>query len=113
MKKYFVLIFILILFGFTWAFRKPIYKIYQKYFEPKDEIVLGPGNEYSRKRQFNYVSTTSNFIPKTKEDIKKIYYTAIDAGKTNFSFYCNNNYKNCIEDINDFANNQKELCSSF
>ena len=109
MKKYFILIFVVILFGFTWAFRKPIYKTYQKYFEKKEKIVLGPGNEYSRKGKFNYVSTTSNFDPKSKEDIKRIYYTALDAGKNTFSFYCNEEYKTCLDDVNDLANNQKEL----
>ncbi len=109
MKKYFVLIFVLILFGFTWAFRKPIYELYRKHFIKREEIVLGAGNNYQRKNDFNYVSITSDFTPKTKEDIRNIYYTVLDAGKTTFSFYCDEEYKTCLDDVNDLANNQKEL----
>ena len=32
MKKYVILIFLVILFGFTFVFRRPLYNLYQTYF---------------------------------------------------------------------------------
>ena len=32
MKKYIILLFLIILFGFTFAFRRPLYNLYRTYF---------------------------------------------------------------------------------
>ena len=43
------------------------------------------------------------------QDILNIYYTAINAGKTSFTFYCPKEYENCLIDVQSLANDQSKL----
>lgn len=110
MKKYIVLLFLIILFGFTFAFRKPLYNLYRTYFinENKD-VTLTTTNDYTRDYDFNYVQLTDNFSPNNYQDLLNIYYTVLNSGETEFSFYCPDEYTSCLTDINSLANNQTVL----
>ncbi len=57
---------------------------------------------------YKTVSETDNFIPKNKEDIKKIYYTVLNNGWENFTFYCDTEYTTCIDDVSEVANDEKD-----
>ena len=110
MKKYIVLLFLIILFGFTFAFRKPLYNLYRTYFinENKD-VTLTTTNDYTRDYDFNYVQLTDNFSPNNYQDLLNIYYTVLNSGETEFSFYCPDEYTSCLTDIDSLANNQTVL----
>lgn len=62
-------------------------------------------------RNYNYINfkETDNFIPQNKEDIKNIYYTVLNNGWDEFTFYCPDEYKNCASDVKELANNNDEL----
>ena len=110
MKKYIVLIFLIILFGFTFAFRKPLYNLYRTYFINEDkDVTLTASNDYTRDYDFNYVQLTDNFSPNNYQDLLNIYYTVLNSGETEFSFYCPDEYTNCLTDVNSLANNQTVL----
>ena len=66
-------------------------------------------NEYALKSNYKYIQLTDNFKPKNKQDILNIYYTVMQSGMTQFTFYCSNEYENCIEDVDYISNNQKIL----
>ncbi len=110
MKKYIILIFLIILFGFTYAYRKPLYNLYRTYFvkENKD-ISLEESNEYTRDYDFNYVQITDNFSPLEYQDLLNIYYTVLNSGVEEFSFYCSSEYSDCLDDVSSLANNQRVL----
>lgn len=110
MKKYIILIFLIILFGFTFAFRKPLYNLYRTYFINEDkDVTLTASNDYTRDYDFNYVQLTDNFSPNNYQDLLNIYYTVLNSGETEFSFYCPDEYTNCLTDVNSLANNQTVL----
>lgn len=73
------------------------------------EISLGEKNAYYRDYDFSYVQNTNDFIPDCKQDLLNIYYTVINAGKDEFTFYCGKDYENCIEDLKSIANNKDTL----
>ncbi|HIS38910.1 MAG TPA: hypothetical protein IAB45_05310 [Candidatus Onthousia faecavium] len=110
MKKYVILIFLVILFGFTFAFRRPLYNLYQTYFvnENKD-VTLTSSNAYSRDYSFNYVSLTNDFSPNSYQDLLNIYFTVLNSGVNDFTFYCSDEYENCLSDVDNLANDQKTL----
>lgn len=66
-------------------------------------------NEYASNNSYEYVKITNNFSPKNKQDIINIYYTIINSGMKEFTFYCNKQYKNCLIDIDYISNNQQLL----
>ena len=110
MKKYIVLLFLIILFGFTFAFRRPLYNLYRTYFvkENKD-VTLKESNDYTRDYDFNFVKRTDDFTPSEYQDLLNIYYTVLNSGVEEFSFYCPDEYSSCIDDVDSLANNQKVL----
>ena len=110
MKKYIVLLFLVILFGFTFAFRKPLYNLYRTYFVNVDkEVTLTASSDYTRDYDFNYVKRTDDFTPSNYQDLLNIYYTVLNSGEEEFSFYCTDEYSECINDVDSLANNQKVL----
>lgn len=74
--------------------------------ETKEELKF---NEYSKKKNYEYVQTTSDLTVKKKDEIKNIFYTILDSGINSFSFYCDNDYKNCNNDIKEFFNDKDVL----
>ena len=110
MKKYIVLLFLIILFGFTFAFRKPLYNLYRTYFvKEQKQVTLTASNDYTRDYDFNYVKRTDDFTPSNYQDLLNIYYTVLNSGEEEFSFYCTDEYSECINDVDSLANNQKVL----
>lgn len=110
MKKYIVLLILVILFGFTFAFRRPLYNLYRTYFVKEEkEVTLTASNDYTRDYDFNYVKRTDDFTPSNYQDLLNIYYTVLNAGEEEFSFYCTDEYSECINDVDSLANNQKVL----
>ena len=110
MKKYIVLLILVILFGFTFAFRRPLYNLYRTYLVKEEkEVTLTASNDYTRDYDFNYVKRTDDFTPNNYQDLLNIYYTVLNSGEEEFSFYCTDEYSECINDVDSLANNQKVL----
>lgn len=87
-----------------------IYFIYDHdYFESqqfvrdiKREISIPRENEYvMHNLDVDFVKTTNDYFPNSKQEILNIYYTALNSGWDEFTFYCN--YDNCIKDVNDLS----------
>lgn len=106
-KKTIYFLIIISIFLLTITYKEEILILYNEYFYPNKKInsVLEK-NEYYRDYNFKYVSNTSNFTPTNKNDILNIYYTIINSGMDKFTFYCHEEYENCINDIKDIANSQ-------
>lgn len=107
-KLLFTIGLLMILAGLIMIRKDDILTIINTYLSPA-EVKLGEKNEYYRDYDFNYVQNTDNFTPANTQDILNIYYTVINAGKTEFSFYCPKEYNSCLEDIERLARNQDQL----
>ena len=111
MKKIITLIIVVAIFGATIYFRNDIINFlittYSKYTKEPTRLA---NNMYS-KTESNYalVKLTDDFDLKSIKQLNDIYYTVINSGMTDFTFYCNNKYETCIDDVNYVSNNQKLL----
>ena len=56
-------------------------------------------NEYKIKYYNSFVNDTDNFKPKNRQELFNVYYTVLNNGWDNFSFYCDKKYTNCLNDI--------------
>lgn len=91
-------------------YKDNILNFYYDYFVKKTkEVELGDKGKYYRDYNFSFVQNTTNFEPKNPQDILNIYYTVLNAGKTEFTFYCPKEYQNCIKDVKNLANDQVKL----
>ena len=107
MKKFLKITFLILMLVTIYIYRVEIYNFYYDYIVPgEDKISKLENNKYAREYNFNYVSNTNNFIPTNKQDILDIYYTIINSGMNEFTFYCNNEYQSCQNDVSDIANDQ-------
>lgn len=101
---------IFIFIGLFLIKKDDIFTIFNDYVLKENKVVtIGEKNEYYRDYDFNFVKNTNNFSPSNYQDILDIYYTVINAGKSNFTFYCPKEYTSCIDDIKTLANDQNTL----
>jgi len=68
-------------------------------------------NSYASSKNYEFIQLTDDFSPKNKKDLMNIYYTILNSGMKEFTFYCSNEYKDCLSDINDLSDNQTLLSS--
>lgn len=110
MKKLIKLGLFMIILSLVLMQKETIITFIQETLNPKNIAVeLGEKNAYYRNYDFSYVQNTDNFNPECRQDILNIYYTAINAGKNTFTFYCSKDYETCMDDIKELANNQEVL----
>ena len=110
MKKVLSLILFFLVILFAYSYRENIYEIYYSYFVPvEDKATKLDKNSYYRDYDFSYVQNVQKFIPENKTDILNIYYTIVNSGMSEFTFYCPSEYKSCLDDVNDLANDQNTI----
>ena len=66
-------------------------------------------NDYAKKKDYKFVSVSSDLKIHKKEDIKNIFYTVLDSGTDEYNIYCDTKYKNCTNDVEDFFNDKDTL----
>ncbi len=90
---------VVILVGFyIWSNYQTIYTEVKSKFETPTPII-NDGNAYTKNKDYLFVKHTDTYIPYNKNDIINIYYSALDQGWTEFTFYCPREYETCINDI--------------
>ena len=110
MKKILYFVIFILLFSLTFYYKEDILIYYNKYLSNAKQVPTSlEKNEYYRNYNFKYVANTDNFIPNTKQDILNIYYTIINSGMENFTFYCPDTYETCLDDVKDVAYNKTVL----
>ena len=110
MRKLIYLILFAFLILLAYQYRDNIYEIYYDIFVSiEDKVTKLEPNDYYRDYNFSYAKNTTQFIPQNKKDIINIYYTIVNSGMTNFTFYCPKDYTDCIGDVNDIANDQNMI----
>ncbi len=66
-------------------------------------------NKWQNENPNNYVKFTTNFYPTEKKDLLDIYYTILASGMNEFTFYCDINYSECINDVKELTRNNTVL----
>lgn len=72
-------------------------------------LTIGSGNEYTKTYNFNYVKNSKNYIPYSYNDLKDIIYSVINQGWKEFTFYCPNEYTDCINDTIKITKDEETL----
>lgn len=108
-KNFIKTLFFLGLLIFTFFYRTEIVSFIYSNIIYKKEIILESPNKYKLDYNFKYVKETDNFFPKNKNDLISIFYTALNSGWKELTFFCDTNYKNCLKDIEDLSSNSEFL----
>ena len=73
------------------------------------EVFIPTSNSYVKKENFLFIQNTEDFLPFSKGDLKNIYYTIVNNGWKEFTFYCPSEYVHCLEDVKEISNDQDLL----
>lgn len=87
----------------------PISTILTKLIEPQEAKVLDINSSYKKDYNFYFVKNVNSFTPLSKGDLKNIFFTIVNSGWKNFTFYCPSEYTNCITDMKELSQNQNLL----
>ena len=110
MKKLFTYILVIVSLVIVYGKRNDIYKAYMHIFNNVSySVTTLEKNKYYRDRDYKYVKITDNFVPSSKQDILNIYYTVVNSGMDTFTFYCDDKYVTCLNDIESIANDQTTI----
>ena len=79
------------------------------HFVYHDTLTLPTSNQYMRSQDWAYIQKTENFSPKNEQEILNLFYTALDGGWDALTFYCDENYVTCIDDVRSITENSEIL----
>ena len=103
MKKFLGFVFWILIFVFVFNYRNEIVNLIMKNFVDKEVVVFGEANSYYKNLDYGFVQNTDDLYPNNKQDILNIIYTTLNKGLNEVTFYCENDYENCINDVNEIA----------
>ena len=73
------------------------------------EVVIPQANEWQKEYDFIYFNETDDFEPNDYDELVEIFYTTLDKGWNEFTFYCSSEYEECISDVGALSNDEKFL----
>lgn len=84
---------------FGTKYEDEIYLYYRDHIlKVKDDIKIEK-NQYYNDKNYAYVQNTDDFVVKSKKHLLNVFYTIINSGTDNFTFYCDDSYTECKNDI--------------
>ena len=89
-----------------------IYDVYNKYYKKTNNKIVTNMNalkpsQYLYNDHSNLIHNANNYLPKNKDELINVYYTVLNNGWVNFSYYCDSSYTGCFDDISDLSNDKK------
>lgn len=112
MKKWSIIIVLLCISILCIVYNDSIISYLVKSFgniEKKSTVLIN--NNYAGNYDYEFVQLVDYFVPTSKQDIINIYYTILNSGMNEFTFYCPKEYQNCIKDI-DYLSDDQVLISN-
>ena len=104
--KYLIIILILVFIGLN--FNK-ITGTISETLESEPKVVISPPNSYFKKVDYAFVKLSKDYVPYSKQDLKDIFYSILNSGYDNFTFYCPSEYTECINDMAELSKDQDAL----
>lgn len=73
------------------------------------KIQIASSNEYKRDYEFKFVQMSQEYIPYSFQELLNIIYSTLNNGWTTFTFYCPDEYEDCINDLKAISNDKTLL----
>lgn len=82
--------------------------IIDNYIYNKNATIEIEKNNYSLNKNYEFVQITDDFVAKNYQHLLNIIYTILDSGVEEFYFYCDEDYRSCLADIDTLIPNVKD-----
>ena len=70
------------------------------FLDNEKSSTISKSNEYAKNYDFKFVKFSDNYIPYSYQDLLNIIYSTLNNGWETFTFYCPDEYTNCLKDVN-------------
>ncbi len=111
MKNLIKTIFLFGILYLVFIYRTPIIRFMMIHVVYHDSLFAREANSYVRNQDWLYVQKTDEFYPKNKQDILNLFYTALDNGWEEVTFYCDETYDACLNDMQSLTDDNHILSS--
>ena len=68
-------------------------------FNATPDVIIQPANEYKKEDKFKLVSQVDDYVPYSYQDLLNIFYSTLNQGWEDFTFYCPVEYSECLKDV--------------
>lgn len=70
------------------------------FLESEKSFAISSSNKYAKNYDFKYVKQSEDYVPYSYQDLLDIIYSTLNNGWETFTFYCPDEYENCLKDVN-------------
>lgn len=91
------------------AYRMEIVDYVDKIVNKHEVTIIEPQDDYALRKSYDYYKITENYEPSNKDELLDLIYTVLDSGYTEYVFYCDRDYTNCITDLNSLMDDYNYL----
>lgn len=95
----------------TIYFRNDIANYILRKTNPIKKSLVITNNSYYSNNNLSFVQITNDFDVKNRQDILNVFYTILNSGMNSYEFTCNENYKSCLNDVENIINDNINLAS--
>lgn len=106
MKKLIIPIICIILIAITVVFLNPLTDTFAEIVSSEPELIIKENNNYTKNIDYLYVQRTDDYIPYSYQDLLNIYYSVINNGWDQFTFYCPEEYTKCLNDVSQISSDE-------
>ena len=71
----------------------------KKITDLRPEVIVQPANQFKKNDNFIFVKQVDDYVPYDYNDLVNIFYSVLNQGWDEFTFYCPIEYENCLEDV--------------
>lgn len=68
-------------------------------FSPTRDIVIPESNDYQKDDMYLKLKQVDDYVPYKYDDLVNIFYSALNQGWEEFTFYCPQEYVECLDDV--------------
>lgn len=108
-KKYIIPAFCVIILTLTIIYNKSIVNKVTNILNQNPKLTIPDKNQYAKNTNYLYIQKDTTYHPYNYQELLNVYYSILDNGWEEFTFYCPNEYTNCIKDIESLSRNQNIL----
>mgnify|MGYP005952795721 FL=1 len=90
--------------GFTIYKLDSIVNIAKKFFNNTPTLSIEKKNQFSKNKDYDFVQISKDYKPYNYQELLNVFYTVLDSGYENFTFYCPSEYLDCIDDVKKISN---------
>ncbi len=105
-KLHYSTLLLLVLLVFCYIYRTDIVTYVMTKISDHTIVAAPNSNNYKNDYSFKFVHDTTNFHVKNRAEILDVFYTVLNSGEENFTFFCSDEYKSCESDIKEIAADQ-------